>query len=91
MKIRQLFALALTQVKWLGVTALLSTMAFVGVSAAHTSLQIAPTLGFLLWSGLSWYVADSADSFGEQVLGLVGLIAAILIGTVGCMSVLLAE
>jgi hypothetical protein len=89
MRVRDWFSFALAHTKWLGVTALLSTMAFVMASAAQTGLQIAPTLGFLLWGALSWYVADRADSFGEQVLGVVSLIAAIIIGFVGCVSVLL--
>lgn len=54
-----------------------------------TTAVVRPLLGAILWNALGWYVAEHGESGGEQGLGTVALLLAIVTGAAGVLSSLM--
>jgi hypothetical protein len=64
-------------------------IAFIAVSSAKgdTVASLAkPTMGFIAWGALSWYVAERSDGKLDELIGVVGLLLLIIVSTAGVIG-----
>jgi hypothetical protein len=75
--------------RWLAGLGLTFAFAFLAISFAtgDTAASLAkPTMGFVAWAALSWYIAEHSDGGLDELIGVLGLLLLVFISGAGVVG-----